>query len=137
VDVMFEGLTGRIALGPVLAPPLTLVFIRHEGRTYAFNGPWTMVRARGEIGIQDLSWRFRCENRDGSVEGRMSGPPDDFVGLYYRNPGGKMTYCLNSKIAVAEISFKPRGGSPVDLKTRSAALELATHDANHAVRMRV
>jgi hypothetical protein len=60
---------------------------------------------------------------------------DDMVGLYYANPDGAMTYCLNSKLASARVRFEPKGRAPLTLTSRAAALEVGTRDADHGVRM--
>ena len=62
---------------------------------------------------------------------------DDMVGLYYPNPHGPMTYCLNTKLARARVRFEASGRPPLLLTSRAAALEIGTRDDGHGVRMYV
>ncbi len=132
-QVVFEGLTGRVKVGPVLAPPLTIVCIWHRGTRYEFNAPRVMLRSHGEIGTR--RWRFEVESPLARASGELFADTKDFVGLFYENPDGQMTYCLNSKIATAKISLEARGRPPLVLTSQSAALEIGTKDPDHGVQM--
>jgi hypothetical protein len=59
------------------------------------------------------------------------------VGLYYENPEGPPTYCLNSKLAHARLEIEARGRPPFAVRSRAAALEIGTLDPTHGVRMYV
>ena len=76
--------------------------------------------------VESLVSRYRGEAHE-----------DDMVGLYYPNPDGPMTYCLNSKLARAHVRLDIRGRPPVSLHSRAAALEVGTRDSEHGVRMYV
>jgi hypothetical protein len=132
-DLLFEGVTARVKLGPILAPPLTLVCVWHEGARYELNAPKQLLTARGTV--THRSWKFRAESREARVEGELEADTPDFVGLYYENPDGDMTYCLNSKIARGRLELKVRGKPVVHATTDCAALEIGTKDPNHGVRM--
>ena len=69
------------------------------------------------------------------MRGELSATTDDMVGLYYENPDGDMTYCLNSKIARAWLRLEPASGPPLEVTSRAAALEIGTKDPKHGVRM--
>jgi hypothetical protein len=133
--VVFEGASGQIAVGPVRAPMMTVLFLIHRGQRFAWNGLADLGRSRGDITLR--RWGFAGKNRRGSIEGELWAKTDDFVGLFYANPDGKMTYCLNSKLADAELTFRPRGGAPLHLRSRAAALEIGTRDPGHGIRMYV
>ncbi len=132
-DFVLEGLTGRVKVGPVLAPALTLVCVRHRGVRYDMNGPLTLLRARGEIGAR--RWSFQASSALAEVSGEVWAETRDFVGLAYENPIGDTTYCLNSKIARARVRLAVRGRPPLDLITRAAALEIGTKDPKHGIAM--
>jgi hypothetical protein len=132
-ELLLEGVTARVKLGPILAPPLTLVCVWHEGERYEFNRVKQLLGARGSV--TPRSWRFRAESADASVEGELEAGTTDFVGLYYENPDGDMTYCLNSKIARGKLRLEVRGKPLLEATTDSAALEIGTKDPNHGVRM--
>jgi len=134
-DTLVEAVSARVRTGPILTPLITLVCVRHEGREYRLTGPRHLIRNRGEL--HPRRWFFGARDRNVAIEGDLSAQTDDFVGLYYPNPDGKMTYCLNTKIAHGRIRIEQPGSSPVDLTTRAAALELGTHDAHHGVKMYV
>jgi len=132
-DLVFEGATGRIKLGPVLAPPLTLLSVWYKGRRYEFNEVRTLLRNRGEITLR--SWRFEAKNAEARLHGELAADTDEMVGLHYENPNGEMTYCLNSKIAWGLLVLTPNDGARVHARTSSAALEIGTKDPKHGVRM--
>jgi hypothetical protein len=136
-DLVFEGFSARAHLGPsrlgVLTPMTTLLCIRHRGVRYDLNAVSGLLRSSGRI--TPRRWRFRGTNDLLSLRGELWGTTDDFVGLYYQNPDGTMTYCLNTKIACAEIELAERGRAPMTLKSRAAALEIGTSDPTHGTRM--
>jgi hypothetical protein len=131
--VMMEGVTARVKMGPVLVPPLTIVCVWHEGARYEFNSVRTMLRNTGSVALR--SWKFEAETHRAKLRGELSATTDDMVGLYYENPDGDMTYCLNSKIARAWLRLEPASGPPLEVTSRAAALEIGTRDPKHGVRM--
>ncbi len=135
LDLMLEGGSGRIKLGPVLLPPRTILFVRHRGVRYELNTVFDLVKNRGEISTR--RWKFQGESALARIDGEMRAETEDFVGLFYPNPDGKMTYCLNSKLARADVSFTLSGRAPIIARSHKAALELGTHNPHHGVRMYV
>ncbi|MEO7328937.1 MAG: hypothetical protein ABI193_10185 [Minicystis sp.] len=134
-DLLVEGVSATIALGPVKTPLFTLIHVRHEGTDDAFNTPVDLVRPSGEIGPR--RWAFSAKSRRARIEGSVEASDDDFVGLHYPNPDGRMTYCLNTKRGAARVRFQPEGGPAIERSARGAALEIATQDPGHGVRMYV
>ncbi len=132
-DLVLEGVTGRVKVGPLLAPPLTVVCVRHRGVRYDLNGPLTLLRARGAIG--ERRWVFEAHDELAQVSGEVWADTADFVGLAYENPVGDTTYCLNSKIARARVRLAVRGRPPLDVISRAAALEIGTKDPRHGITM--
>jgi len=57
------------------------------------------------------------------------------VCLRYYNPPGGWKYCLNSKIADAELTVTPHGTpAPLHLRaSRRAAFEILTDDSKHGL----
>ena len=100
-----------------------------------FNAPRELLRARGTIAPR--SWSFSAESCLARLEGELSAETKDFAGLYYENPDGVMTYCLNSKIASGRLRLEAKGRPPLEATTRSAALEIGTKDASHGIPMLV
>jgi len=132
---ILEGMSARVRVGPMRTPLLTLISVRHRGVAYDFNRPLDLVRATGDIGLRRFA--FSASNSRARIEGELEAGTDDFVGLYYPNPEGPMTYCLNSKLARARLRFEAKGSAPIALTTRAAALEIGTRDEDHGVRMYV
>jgi hypothetical protein len=134
-SLMFEGFSARIALGPVLSPPSTFLFVREGGQQWARRG------FLGGGGIEEhmtlRRYSFRSSRGEAKLEGEVWAETDDFVGLYYANPDGTMVHCLNTKLASAELVLTlPRRGERL-FRTRAAALEIATTNPHHGVRMYV
>jgi len=134
---VFEGFSAKIALGPVRSPASTFLFVRRGA-----GARWLARRAYlGLGGIEQETtlrrWRFRSTRGKARIEGELWAETDDFVGLYYPNPDGTMTYCLNSKLAKAELLVRIEGRGESIYRSSAAALEIATTDPSHGVRMYV
>jgi len=134
-DFILESMSARVALGPVSTPLITLVCVRPRGVAYDFNHPGDLVHATSDVGLR--RWAFTASNSRARIEGEIEAKTHDFVGLFYPNPDGPMTYCLNTKLAHARVRFQPSGGTPLSLTSRAAALEIGTRDEEHGVRMYV
>ncbi len=132
---VLEAVSARVRVGPLLTPTLTVVSLRHEGQDYYFNQPLELLRAKGDIGLR--RYRFQAASKVARIEGELEAEVDDFVGLYYANPQGEMTYCLNSKLASGRLRFEAEGKPPLDLTTKAAAFEAATKRSDHGVKMYV
>jgi tocopherol cyclase-like protein len=135
VDFVLEALSGRVRVGPLLTPLVTLVCARYRGVDYSFNGPITIARAHGDVGLR--RYGFSAEGRHARIEGQLEADTEDMVGLYYPNPDGAMTYCLNSKLGRAHLRFEVEGRPPIVVRSRAAALEIGTREPEHGVRMYV
>jgi hypothetical protein len=93
--------------------------------------------ARNAGAISPRRWSFRARADRIAVDGEMWADTDDFVGLFYPNPDGTTCYCLNSKLARAEVTLRIGSRAPKTLRSERAALEIATRDPHHGVRMYV
>lgn len=134
-DLVVEGVTARVKVGPVLAPPMTLLCVRHRGVAYDFNAPLALARSRGTIDVRGRRWTFSAKSALATISGEMWADTSDFVGLAYENPDGAITHCLNSKIARGRVRLSVHGKPDVTATTRAAALEIATKDPDHGVTM--
>jgi len=133
VDLVFEGTSGRVRVGPVLIPTTTVLVVRLNGETHSLNHVSELARNKGSMTFR--RWRFSARGPTLSVSGELFAETEDMVGLHYENPDGTMTYCLNSKLASARLSLEPRGSLPIVVNSRAAALEIGTRDPHHGVRM--
>jgi hypothetical protein len=134
-DVVLEGLSARARAGGVLLPTLTLLSVRYDGARYAMNGFASLASNTGSM--TPRRWSFRGQGPRVELTGEMWADTEDFVGLFYGNPDGSTVHCLNSKLARAEITLSIAGRPPKTLRSERAALELATRDPHHGVRMYV
>ena len=132
-DVVFEGVSGRVRVGRVTLPMLTVLLLRYHGVRYELNRIRDAVRIRASATFN--RWEFSGTSPMVSLRGELSATPDEMVGLHYANPDGSMNYCLNSKLASARLELAVRGRAPVVLTSRAAALEIGTRDPNHGVAM--
>jgi len=134
-DVVLEGFSARVRAGGVLLPTTTALCLRHHGTSYMLSGFASLAKNQGSVSSR--RWRFRGKGPRVSLQGEMWADTDDFVGLFYPNPDGTLCYCLNSKLAHAELTLWVEGRAPKTLRSQRAALELATRDPRHGVRMYV
>jgi hypothetical protein len=133
--LVLEGLSARLAAGPLVLPMATVLCIRYRGVSYDLNGLAQMARNKG--GVTPRRWLFQGENDRVTVDGEFWAESDDFVGLHYLNPDDRMTYCLNSKLACARVDLRVKGLARRTFASHAAALEIGTRDAHHGVRMYV
>jgi hypothetical protein len=131
----FEGFAARIAMGPVLSPPSTMLFVQEGDERFARRGYFGLGPLDEQTTLR--RWSFQSTRGSPRVRGELWAETDDFVGLYYPNPDGKMVYCLNTKLARAELVVKMPGRGERFCSSRCAALEIATTDSNHGVKMYV
>lgn len=132
---VLEALSAKLKVGPLTSPMLTLICLRHEGVSYDLTSPGAWLRNRGEL--DGRRWHFAGKRGGVRIEADVSGHAQDFVGLYYPNPDGRMTYCLNTKLASARVRIELPGREPSDWMTRAAAFEIGTRDPDHGIRMYV
>ncbi|MBI2898014.1 MAG: hypothetical protein HYY06_30960 [Deltaproteobacteria bacterium] len=129
----FEGFSGKVKLGPVKTPWLTLATLAIDGRRIHFDGPSQMLSRKVDVGR--YFWRFAVRRGATSLEGEAVAERDDMMGLTYENPGGPLTYCLNSKLARLSLELHEPGSPARRFESDAAALELGTRDPSHGVRM--
>lgn len=134
VDAVFEGFSAQIRLGPVVTPFLTACVLLVEGEPNVFTAPLSWVRA--DTYVHYTSWELRCRQGGREISGRVYTARPDMVGLTYQNPTGDPMYCLNSKIAAAELRLLRPGQPPLRLRSPGkAALEVTVREPNHGVEM--
>lgn len=134
-ESFFEVATARLKFGPLWAPAITVLVLRHGGEEIRLNSVRQGLRARGVFGY--FHWDFESSDGDTKVKGRMSAPRTAFVGLRYANPPGGEKSCLNTKIATCELTIE-RGGRAEALRSATrAAFEILTDDRAHGVALRV
>lgn len=132
-ETRFEAVSASLKLGPVTTPWLTLMVLHHEGATYDFRPMRQWVNRSVRTGL--YSWQVHGKCVEGIVEARFWAEARDMIGLTYESPNNAVGYCLNSKIARAQITITfADGRAPVTLESNcKAALELMVRDPNHGV----
>jgi hypothetical protein len=135
-----EVASARLKLGPFWTPWMTPIVLRHQGSEVKINSLLQTVRAKSSFNY--AHWKFMSGTDEVRLEGEISAPKEDFVGLNYRNPPGGSKHCLNSKIGVCQlkIQHKQSGqwGPPEILFTKNrAAFEILTEARDHGVEIRL
>jgi hypothetical protein len=135
VGLVLEAVSAQVRMGPLLTPVLSMIVVRHDGVDYPFHRLRQLFGTRADIGLR--RYTFAARSPTARIEGMLEAPVEQFVGLYYANPRGLTTYCLNSKLATARIRFERQGKVPIELRSEAAALEIGTKRSDHGVRMHV
>lgn len=127
-----ECITGRVRVGPVHTPWVTLANLRIDGEQHTLVGLLRGALAKTERGW--FFWELDTRDRDTRIVARFEAPKQAFVALRYRNPPGGVKTCLNTKIARATVTLEA-GGRTRRLHTEHrAAFEILTDDASHGLR---
>lgn len=115
VGSFLEVVTARNRIGPLWTPSLTLLVLRHRGREHSLTSLPQAVRAKAQVG--PAAWTFATGDSTVLVEGRIEAPPSAFVLLEYPNPPGGLKYCLNTKLAKAELAVTDRASGEREILT--------------------
>ncbi|MBW2461078.1 MAG: hypothetical protein JRH11_05495 [Deltaproteobacteria bacterium] len=130
-----EVMTGRVRVGGVLLPWLTVGALCLDGEMHSFNG----ARALTSRNVTVTTTRYRTTLRHGlhRLDLDVATTPAAMAGLHYENPDGSMTHCLNSKLAEGTVKLSAPGRPTRTLHSDAFALEIGTKDPDHGIRMRV
>lgn len=133
--LVFEAVSARVRIGPLLSPMATTAFVRWRGRAWDLASPRDLTANRGGISLR----RWELANAGGpgrlAVDAEVSAPTDDFVGLHYGNPAGPPTHCLSAKLARMRLELVLPDGERVSARSNAAALEIGTMEADHGIPM--
>lgn len=132
-ETFLEIASAWLKIGPLSAPPMTPMVLRHKGETIAING--LLQAARANVSLSGYEWRFTARNPTWEIDGKISADPKHFVGLAYANPPGGVKHCLNSKIARCEVSLRNRSTGAMEalVAANRAAFEILTDPHAHGV----
>jgi hypothetical protein len=120
-DSFLEVATARNKIGPLWIPPVTVLVLRHAGQEYALTALSTGIRAKATVA--PAAWTFASQSPTAEVTGRIVASPESFVLLDYPNPPGGTKFCLNTKLASAEVTLTDRTtGQRTMLHSRHSAL---------------
>jgi hypothetical protein len=134
----FEIATAKLRYGPIWTPSMTIMVLRHEGVEYRLNSIPQSIRAKASV--EYFEWHFSSETATEKIEGSITTPMGNIVGLNYYNPQGGVKHCLNTKIAKCEIQLSDPNDpekAPIKLTTDyRAAFEILTTDQSHGIPIR-
>lgn len=134
-DVFLEAASARLALGPALSPPLSVLVLREGVRETLLHDVSSALRVRSRYAPFALELESRAD--DVRVQARFEAPAAAFVALREPEPardaGTKIA--LLTQLAACTLEVQRRGEPARSYRTRDrAALELlGTTDAGLAV----
>jgi hypothetical protein len=131
--LVFEAISARVRMGPMLSPMATAAFVRYRGQSFDLNAPRALAQNRGMVSLR--RWEVDAAHGGVRVKCELSAETDDMVGLFYANPNAATTYCLNSKLAKARLELEVPGEPTLIAHSQAASLEIGTRDPAHGVRM--
>ncbi|RME90578.1 MAG: hypothetical protein D6767_06640 [Candidatus Hydrogenedentota bacterium] len=141
-DVVFEGYSGKIKVGPFVTPWITGLALRFTGSAYAktnvkeilFLDIASMLSNSAKVDYQNFLWQFEGKKGDYKLKGMIQADSDKIAGLNYDDPDGKRNYCYNSKTASAKITLFYKNKELLVMSTKNtAAIELLTDNKHTAV----
>ncbi len=100
-----EGFSGRIRIAGLVTPLLSGMVVRRGDREYRFDRIFDTWRQRARI--DDLSWTLHMRGSGGEAWLEMKADADEMVCLGYQNPDGRLSHCLNSKLARVRLRVNP------------------------------
>jgi hypothetical protein len=119
---VLEAASGRIPLGPVQSPFISMLVLRCDGAEYRFDRLVDLWRQHPDVAFP--RWGLQMTGADGVVDLEMTGRPEAMVCLAYQNPARATSYCLNSKTAEVRVRVRPRNGHAFELvSAHGGALE--------------
>ncbi|MDF2696519.1 MAG: hypothetical protein K0S65_4902 [Labilithrix sp.] len=131
--LVFEAMSARVRVGPVLSPMATSAFVRWRGQSWDLSTVRALTKNRGSISLR--RWEMTGEGGGLTVACDVAAENDDIVGLHYPNPTGPITNCLNTKLARARLELRLPDGETLTTTSRAAALEIGTIQSDHGIRM--
>jgi len=107
-EALFEGLSAQVRLGPWLAPPLGLFYIRMFGKEYLLNSPscWFQKDIRRDL----EEWNFDIQQGENRFVGAVGAAPSQFLGVRYSDPRGGFRYCNHAEWALASLEHYVKQG---------------------------
>lgn len=131
--LVFEAISARVRMGPVLSPMMTMLFLRWKGKSWNLSGPRDLGKNRAHLSLR--RWEATSDADGLELACDIAAETDDVVGVHYPNPTGPMTYCLNTKLARARLDVTFPDGTSLTAHSRAAALEVGTLEADHSIKM--
>lgn len=102
-----EGFSARTRIAGRPSPVISALVIRRGDEEYRFDRLVDLWRQDATIDLDEYAWRLRVRGNGGEAALSMSADPAEMVCLGYHNPDGRLSYCLNSKLARVELRVNP------------------------------
>jgi len=139
-DSVFEGLTVHLRKAGLSLPPVSVLYFKHAGEEYRFTGLATAILGcKGEF--ETGRWRFSAKDASRMVKGEITCGDADMIRADYSDPDGEPSFCHNTEIARARLTFHRRkhildGWSEIDTieSGRAAHVEFAGRAADPNVK---
>jgi len=101
-SVVVHALVAQGRRGPLVAPYLTSVGIRWEGRWIRLGA----VRRRRDFGVG--TWRVDVGDRRYRLTGRIEAPASALIRARYEDPDGRPRFCHHTEVASARLALFER-----------------------------
>ncbi len=122
---LFEGFSARLRTSLFNTPWISAAVVRHGESEARFDRLLDLWNQHAEVG--ELAWTLRMRAAAGTLALRMESLPERTVCLGYANPDGRLSYCVNSKLARVELTLNPCNDDGLRCEHRcGGALELLT-----------
>lgn len=129
VPFVFEGLSMKAKLGPLVTPALPSFYFSYQDQDYTFNSLRDSLQIRSKSTLNE--WEFRVDRGELSFRGQIQATHKDFVGLTFEDTNGSLLYCANSKLADMKIFVYRKGKLETTLTADgTAAFEIVSRDKN-------
>ncbi|MBX7433454.1 hypothetical protein JDV09_15240 [Mycobacterium sp. Y57] len=123
-DSTLEIVTARTAIGPLLAPGVTLFVLRHQEQEFAVRGVAGSLQTHGRYA--PFRWTFGARVGEQMIEGEITAEPAEVIGLTYTDTHGGLKYCYNSALARCRMQVAGKAFDRSELVSGRAMFEILT-----------
>lgn len=105
-DLVFEGLSAQVPLGPFKSPHLHLFHFLWEGKTYRATGlvKWFVNESTHDL----LGWSFEAKAGGYLFHGVIKRDAADIIGVEYEGPSGEKRYCHSTMMAQMDLTISKK-----------------------------
>ena len=123
-----EGFSARTRIAGRPTPIISALAVRRGESEYRFDRLVDLWRQDATIDLDGYRWKLKLRGPDGEAALSMVAEPDEMVCLGYHNPDGRLSYCLNSKLARVDLRVNPVNEASFECSTEhGGALEFLSN----------